>query len=168
MWQRVDDLRTVLHLIKNNKGLFRYNLLTTCQHQILQNTINIFGSLEELFVFLIFIKVKICNIFIVTFTELFQNPSLAYLTHTFQDQGLAIGGILPVQQLFQNKSLHRLALHTFIRILVFLNHIFIIYESLKKYKPNHKTSKVEVWDIYRLQLPGKGTLHVAARASLRY
>ena len=54
----VDDLRTILHFIKDNKRFFGQNLLTAGQYQVLQDTADIFCSLEELFVFLIFIKVK--------------------------------------------------------------------------------------------------------------
>ena len=77
----VDDLRAVLHLVKDDKGLFRRNLLTAGQHQVLQNAIYIFRSLKELLVFFVFIKVKIGGIFIIASAEFFQNPGLAHLTH---------------------------------------------------------------------------------------
>ena len=41
------------------------------------------GNVKELFVFFIFIKVKIGSIFIITLAELFENPSLAHLTNAF-------------------------------------------------------------------------------------
>ncbi len=78
----VDDLRAVLHLIKDNESLFRQDFLTTGQHQILQNAVNIFGSFEKLSVFLVFIKVKISSIFIISPAELFQNPGFTHLAHT--------------------------------------------------------------------------------------
>ena len=55
----VDDLRAVLHLIKDDEGLFRHYLLTACQHQILQDTVNIFCSFKELLIFLVLVKVEI-------------------------------------------------------------------------------------------------------------
>ena len=67
----VDDLGAVLHLIKDDESLFGQDFLTTGQHQILQDTINVFGGFEKLFVFLVFIKVEICGIFIVVLAELF-------------------------------------------------------------------------------------------------
>ena len=78
----IDDLGAVLHLVKNDQGLFRNDFLTTGQHQILQDAVNIPGGFKELLVFLIFVKVKIGSIFIITSTKFFENPSLAHLTHT--------------------------------------------------------------------------------------
>ena len=131
--QRVNDLRAILHFIKDDKSLFLHNLLPTCQHQILQDTVNIFGSLEELLVFFVFIKVKISSIFIITFAELFKNPRLSYLTHTFKNQRFAVGRILPFQQLVHNKSFHKITSHTFIGVFVIEHHIFIICQNLKKH-----------------------------------
>ena len=129
----IDDLRAVLHLIKDNKRFFRQDFLTACQHQILQDTVNILCCLEELLVFLVFIKVEISRIFIITSAKLLQNPCFPHLTHAFQNQGLAVGGILPVQQFFQNKSFHKLTPHTFIGVFVFYHHIFIISQGALKY-----------------------------------
>ena len=78
----VDNLRAVLHLVKNDKCLFRDNLLPTGQHQILQDAVNILGGFKELFIFFVFVKVKIGSIFIITSAEFFENPCLAHLTHT--------------------------------------------------------------------------------------
>ena len=103
----VNNFGAVLHLIKDNESLFRYYLLTACQHQILQNTVNIFCSFKELLVFFVLVKVEIGGIFIIASAELLQNPSLTHLAHTLQNQGLAIGRILPGQQLIQNQSFHR-------------------------------------------------------------
>ena len=96
----VNDLWAILHLVKNNERLFRHNLLAAGQHQVLQDAVNVLGGLEELLVFLVFIKVEISGIFIVTLAELFQNPGFTHLTHTFQNQRFTVGRILPVQQLF--------------------------------------------------------------------
>ena len=96
IFHRIDDLGTILHLVKNDEGLFRHDFLTAGQHQVLQDAVNVFGGFKELLVFLVFIKVEICGIFIVMLAELFQNPSLAHLTDTFQNQGLSVGRILPV------------------------------------------------------------------------
>ena len=87
----IDDLGAVLHLVKNDERLFGQNLIAAGQHQILQNPIHILGSFKELFIFFVFIKVEISGIFILASAELFQNPSLSHLTHTFQDQRLAVG-----------------------------------------------------------------------------
>lgn len=46
-----DGSWAVLHFAKNDKSLFRCNLLTAGQRQVLQDTVNIFGGLEELLVF---------------------------------------------------------------------------------------------------------------------
>ena len=77
----IDDLRAVLHLIKDDQGLFRHNPLTAGQHQVLQNAVHVLGRLKKLFVLLIFVKVKINRVFIITSAELLQNPGLSHLTH---------------------------------------------------------------------------------------
>ena len=79
----VDDLGAVLYLIEDDECLFRYNLLTAGQHQILQNPIYILGGFKELLIFLIFIKVKIGGIFIIASAKFFKNPGLAHLAHAF-------------------------------------------------------------------------------------
>ena len=81
----IDDLRAILYFVKNNKGLFWQNLLTTCQHQILQNPVYIFRGFKKLLVLFVFIKVEISSVFVVAFAEFFQNPGLADLAHTFQN-----------------------------------------------------------------------------------
>ena len=96
----VDDLGAVLHLVKNNQGLFRNDFLPAGQHQILQDAVNILGCFKELLVFLVFIKVEVGSIFIVAPAELFQYPGLPHLANALQNQGLAVWRILPVQQLF--------------------------------------------------------------------
>ena len=60
---RIDDLRAVLYLVKNNEGLFWHNLLTTCQYEILQNPVYIFCGFKELLVFFVFIKVEMIRRF---------------------------------------------------------------------------------------------------------
>ena len=62
MLHGIDDLETILHLVKNDEGLFWHDLLTAGQHQILQDAVNILGGFEELLVFLVFIKVEIGGI----------------------------------------------------------------------------------------------------------
>ena len=48
---------------------------------------------------------KVGCIFITASAELFQNPSLTHLTYALQDQGLAVGKILPSQHFFEiNRS----------------------------------------------------------------
>ena len=93
--QGINDIRTVLHFIKNDQSLFRRNLLTAGQHQILQNTADVFSGLKELPEFFMFIKVKICHVLIATSPEFLQDPGFADLTHPLQNKGLAIGRILP-------------------------------------------------------------------------
>ena len=85
VFHRINNLRTVLHLIKDDEGLFRHYLLTACQHQILQDTVNIFCSFKELLIFLVLVKVEIGGIFIIVSAELFQNPSLTHLTYAFHN-----------------------------------------------------------------------------------
>ena len=138
----IDDLGAILYLVKNNERLFGHDLLAACQHQVLQDAVNILGSLKELLIFFVFIKVEIGGIFIVTLAKLFQNPGLAHLTHALQNQGLAIGGVLPVQQLLQNKSFHSSTPHTFIGVLVSCNHTFIICTQRRKYNPYHKIIRI--------------------------
>lgn len=96
----IDDLGAVLHLVKDDQGLFRNDFLPTGQHQILQDAVNILGGFKELLVFLVFVKVKIGGIFIVAPAEFFQYPGFPHLAHPLQYQGFAVGRILPVQQLF--------------------------------------------------------------------
>ena len=61
----VDDLGAVLHLIKDDQRLFRHDLLTAGQHQVLQKAVNVFDRFKELLVFLIFIKVGIGSVFVI-------------------------------------------------------------------------------------------------------
>ena len=96
----VDDLGAILHLVKNVQGLFWQDFLPAGQHQILQDTVNVLGGFKELLVFLVFVKVKIGGIFIIASAEFFQYPGFPHLAHPLQYQGLAVGRILPIQQLF--------------------------------------------------------------------
>lgn len=75
----IDDLGAVLHLVKDDQGLFRNDFLPTGQHQILQDAVNILGGFKELLVFLVFVKVKIGGIFIVAPAEFFQYPGFPHL-----------------------------------------------------------------------------------------
>lgn len=95
----INDLGAVLYFVKNNEGLFRQNLLTAREHQILQNSVYIFRSFKKLLVFFVFIKVEISGVFVVAFAKFFQNLGFADLTHTFQNQRFAIGRILPIEEL---------------------------------------------------------------------
>ena len=96
VFHRINNFRAILYLVKNNKRFFRHYFLTTRQHQILQNSIYIFCGFKELFIFFIFIKVKICSILIILSAKLFQDPGLSHLTHPFQNQRFAIGRVFPV------------------------------------------------------------------------
>ena len=71
IFHRVDDLGAVLYLVEDDESLFRHDLLTTGQHQILYNPIHILCSLKELLIFLIFIEVKVGCIFIITSAKFF-------------------------------------------------------------------------------------------------
>lgn len=104
--------------------------MTAGWHQVLQEAGNIPGGFEELLVFLVFLKIEICDIFIAALTGLFQKPGLAHLTHALQDQGFAIRGVLPVRQLLQNKSFHSSTLHTFIIKAINSTHTFV-YRALQ-------------------------------------
>ena len=122
----VDHLRAILNLIENDKRLFRHDLLTACQHQVLQNPVNILRGFKELLILLIFVEVKISGILIVTPAKLLQNPGFTHLTNAFKNQWFPIRRILPVQQLLYNISFHRHAPHTFMTIFVHLHHTFIV------------------------------------------
>ena len=74
---------------------------------VVQNAIHIFGGLKELPVLLVLIEVEVGSVFIISFAKLFQEPGLAHLTNTLEDQWLAVGGVLPRYQLIHDKSFHQ-------------------------------------------------------------
>ena len=48
-------------------------------------------GLEKLPVFLILIKVEVSNVLVMPLSELFEQPGLAYLSDSFQNERLPIG-----------------------------------------------------------------------------
>ena len=104
----VDDLRAVLYFVKNDECLFRCDLLSAGQHQVLQKPVNVLGRFKELLILLVFIKVKVGCIIIITSAEFLENPRFAHLPHSFEDQRLAVRRVFPFQQSFQDQSLHRI------------------------------------------------------------
>lgn len=94
----VNHFGAVLHLFKNDKSLFGQELLTACQHQILQNPIRILRGFKKLFVFFVLIEVEVGCIFIIASAKLFENPCLACLAYSFQDQRLTVGRVLPLDK----------------------------------------------------------------------
>ena len=87
----VDDKTIELTLSEANSE-FIYNLSVAILEQA-----NILSRLKELFIFFIFIKVKICRILIIASSKLLQNPCLSHLSYTFQNQRFTIGRVLPLQ-----------------------------------------------------------------------
>ena len=131
----IDDLGAVLHLVKNDQGLFRNDFLPTGQHQILQDAVNILGGFKKLLVLLVFVEVKIGCIFIVAPTKLFQYPGFPHLAHPLQYQGLAVWRILPVQQLLQYSPFHGCPPHIFIELSVDIITLLLYAMSHQKTTP---------------------------------
>lgn len=81
--QGIDDLRAVLHFVKNNERFLRKDLLAAGHHQILKDPINILRCIEERFVFFVLLEVEIGRILVIKPAELSQRPGLADLSNTF-------------------------------------------------------------------------------------
>ena len=127
----VDDLGAVLYLVKDDRRLFRHDLLAAGQHQVLQKAVNVFGCFKELLVFLVFIKVEIGSIFVISPAKLLQDPRFADLSHPLEYQRLTIGRVFPFQQFFQNKAFHGHLYHIFIAISVYeKSHFYYIRPML--------------------------------------
>ena len=110
--QRIEHLRRILYLIKDQQRLARQDLLPTRHRQIRHDAMHILRRPEELPVFRILIKVEIRRILIVAPPQFLEQPRLADLTDPLQDQRLPIGRLLP-----SHKPLHHQSLHA--------NHLFI-------------------------------------------
>ena len=95
----VDDLGAVLHFVKDDQGLFGQDLLPAGEHQILQDSVCVLGSFKKLLVFLVFIKVEIGGVFVVTAPEFLQHPRFAHLPHALEDQRFAVGGVFSFEKI---------------------------------------------------------------------